>query len=340
MATEPRRGDKRVIALPSRVRAEVDEPPHAEIVDLGPQEIAFVADWARSTQYNPYRNYRLIAKTDAAEVLAATVLEPGPEVTRLWYRDGATPTGLIRVADLPWDTELYARKMGRITHLCGDLDGTAIRTLLDRSPFDHLAVRVDASDIATQRALIDAGFCPADSVLKYLYHPSNGAPPEPVARRSRTRQTFRKYEPGDRDSLLSLTAETYARYPGRYHADPWLRQHSAERYVRWAKRYVDGEADTIWVSESNGRVVAYLAFRYNRTLHRMLGMGCYGSGLGASRGGDYQSLLRHAVMFQTDMAWQCAEFDTQIDNYHVHRIYQDLKFEYVHAEHTYHLHRT
>ena len=103
---------------------------------------------------------------------------------------------------------------------------------------------------------------------------------------------------------------------------------------------MDGEADTIWVSESKGRVVGYLAFRYNRLLHKVLGMGCYGAGLGASRGGDYQALCRHALIFTEDIAWQCAEFETQIDNYAVNRIYNDLKFEYVHAEHTYHLHRT
>jgi hypothetical protein len=229
--------------------------------------------------------------------------------------------------------------MGRITHVCGNLDAHAIRALLDQCPFDHLAVRVDASNADTQRALTEAGFFPVDSVLKFLHEPANGAPPEPAARRSRARQTFRKVEPRDRDDILRLTAETFVRYPGRYHADPWLRPKGTERYVGWAQKYVDGEADTIWVAESKGRVVAYLAFRYNRTLLRVLGMGCYGAGLGASRGGDYQSLCRHALMFTTDIAWQVAEFDTQIDNYRVHRIYRDLKFDYAYAEHTYHLHR-
>jgi hypothetical protein len=340
MAAGPQWGDSSVLRAHSRAGADLDDPPRADAATLDPREIAFVHEWARSSAFNPYRNYRLISKAEAAQVLAAAVLEPGPHVAHLWHRDGAAPAGLIRVAELPWDSELYERKMGRITHLCGDLDAAAIRTLLDGYPFDHLAARVDASDIDTQRALIEAGFFPADSILRFLHYPSRGAPPEPVARRSRARNTFRKYESSDRESVLSLTAKTYARYPGRYHVDPWLRQRSTERYVRWAEKYVDGEADTVWVSESNGRLVGYLAFRYNRTLQRVLGMGCYGAGLGASRGGDYQSLCRHALMFTKDIPWQISEFETQIDNYRVHRIYRDLDFDYAHAEHTYHLHRT
>jgi hypothetical protein len=333
MSAEFKRGD---LAL---VRAAAVEPQPIAAEDLGAAEIAFVEAWARATPYNPYRNYPLVSKPQAAQVLAAAVLEAGPQVTRLWHREGATPTGLIRVEALPWDSALYGRRMGRITHVCGDLDARAVRALLEHSPFDHLAARIDASNAAAQRALTEAGFFPVDSVLKFLHDPARGPPPEPAARRSRARQTFRKYEPRDRDDVLRLTAETFARYPGRYYADPWLRPLGAERYVRWAEKYADGEADTIWVSESRGRVVAYLAFRYNRVLLRVLGLGCYGAGLGASRGGDYQALCRHALMFTTDIAWQVAEFDTQIDNYHVHRIYRDLKFDYALAEHTYHFHR-
>lgn len=339
MAAGPHWGDSRVAWPDSGVGSAVEEPPCPGGAIHDPQEIAFVHEWARSSPFNPYRNYRILSKAQTVEALAAAVLE-SDSATRLWQRQGTTPTGLIRVVELPWDSELYERRMGRITHLCGDLDAAAIRALLEGSPFEHLAVRVDASDIRAQRALTEAGFFPVDSMLRYLHYPSYGAPPEPAARRSRLRQVFRKYASSDRDSILSLTAESYARYPGRYHADPRLRERGAERYVRWAEKYVAGEADTIWVSEANGRAVGYLAFRYNRTFQRVLGIGCYGAGLGASRGGDYQSLLRHAVMHTQDIAWQCAEFETQIDNYHVNRIYQDLKFDYVHAEHTYHLHRT
>jgi hypothetical protein len=332
--------DDAVTSARLRAGAELAEACGPELGSIDARDAAFVYEWSGASRFNPYRNYRLLSKADAARVLAAAVLEEDPGATRLWHRDGSTTVGAIRVVEQTWDSELYGRRMGRITHLCGDLDAKTIRRLLDRVAFDHLAARVDASDVDTRRALVEAGFFPADCIVRYLYHRSNGAPPAPPTRRSRQRQIFRKYVARDREDVLRLTAATYAGYPGRYQADEWLRQRSTERYVRWATRYVDGEADSIWVSESNGRVVGYLAFRYGRTLHRVLGLGCYGAGLGASRGGDYQSLLRHAVMFTDDIAWQFAEFETQVDNYRVQRIYQDLKFEYVHAEHTFHWHRT
>jgi hypothetical protein len=302
---------------------------------LGEREGAFIEEWALSYPYNCYRNYPVISTAQAARVLADAVAEPDPGASLLWVRDGTLPVGLVRVVDLPWDSDVYERRMGRITHMCGDLTAGKIRNILEGTGFDHLAVRVDVSDLGMQRILSQIGFFLVDSILTYLYHPSSGDPPE--AGRTSRPYRYREYEPADRDQVLRLTSEMYTRYPGRYHADPSLRERSTDRYERWAEKYLDGEADKIWVSDLNGLAVGYLAFRYDRRLYRSLGIGCYGSGLGASRGGGYRGLLRHAIMYTKDIPWQCAEFDTQIDNYPVHRIYQDLKLEYVRAEHTYHL---
>jgi len=320
-------------------RAGTDEELRPEDAGPGGREQAFLVDWAESQIYNPYRNYPHISAEQAARVLADAATEPGPGVTWLWHRHGSAPAGLIRIADLPWDTELYKRRMGRITHLCGELSSNTIRNLLDDTTFEHLAVRVDASDLATQRALTKAGFFQADSILTYLYHVARGALPEPPAGRSAHRYTFRQYEPTDREDILRVTRYSYDSYPGRYHADPWLRERSAERYLRWAEKCVDGEADQICVSESKGKVVGYVAFRYDRRLYRVLGLGCYGAGLGASRGGDYLRLLRYTLMCDKAIPWHFAECDTQIDNYAVHRIYHALKLDYVRAEYTYHWHR-
>ena len=230
--------------------------------------------------------------------------------------------------------------MGRITHVCGDLDGNAIRRLIGETSYDHLAVRVDASDVDTQRALCRAGFFLADSLLTYLYDPSRG--PLPVPGTSSVKRTFkyRPYEPADRDSILKITAHCYSRYPGRYHADPWLKNQGRERYVLWAEKCMDEYADQICIAESNGRVVGYIAFRYDRRLYRLLGVACYGgAALGASRGGDYASLLKYTLECPKVIPMQFAECQTQIDNYYVHRIYQELGLQYVRAEHTYHLHR-
>ncbi|RLJ17266.1 hypothetical protein DJ030_14495 [bacterium endosymbiont of Escarpia laminata] len=309
------------------------------LVSLNNRELTFVENWARSYPYNRYRNYPVISKIQATKTLTDAILEPESTALLLWCRDGLMPTGLVRIVDLPWDSDLYKRRIGRITHLCGDLTAGGLRHLLMKTGFDHLSVRVDASDLGTQRMLTQIGFFMADSILTYLYHPTSGEPPEqPMVTRSRKPRRYREYEPLDRDRILKLTSQLYAHYPGRYSADPILREHAVDRYVRWAEKYLDGDADKIWVSELNGRVVGYLAFRYDRRLYRSFGIGCYGSGLGGSRGGDYYGLLQYALTHTKDMPWQCAEFDTQIDNYPVHRIYQDLKLEYVRAEYTYHLH--
>lgn len=300
----------------------------------------FVDEWAADYAFNPYRNYPLITAADATQVLADEAFDDGAGITRLWHRPDDLPAGLLRVVDLPWDTRLYGRRMGRITHICGDLDGEEIRRLLDTTSYDHLAARVDASDLGTQRALSRAGFFLADSLLTYLYDPSRGPLPGNAAASCNRDYHYRPYEASDRDSVLRITEHCYARFPGRYHTDPCLSDKGAERYVLWAEKCMDEYADQICIAESKGRVVGYIAFRYDRRLYRLLGIGCYGgAALGASRGGDYQSLLRYTLECPKIIPMHFAECQTQIDNYHVHRIYHDLGLRYVRAEHTYHLHR-
>ena len=314
-------------------------PSHSGGLPLEADERDFLRSWAESFAFNRYRNFSLVSASDAAQVLLESAADPGPEVTRLWHRHGDSPTALLRIVDLPWDTALYQRRMGRITHLCGELDGASLRQLVEQTQFQHLAVRVDASDLQMQRSLTEAGFFPMDSILTYLYHVAGDDPPESTVPASTRVFTYRPYETSDRDSILRITARCYARYQSRYSADPWLREHSQKRYLRWAEKYVDGEADQICVAESRGRVVGFIAFRYDRPLHHVLGKGCYGAGLGASIGGDYMSLLRYTLLCPKKIPWHWAECETQIDNFGVQRVYQALGLEYVRAEYTYHLHR-
>jgi len=321
-------------------RAGLSAPVRNWCDGLAAADRNFVNDWAAAYRFNPYRNCPAISSTDSVRLVADAASGCAPDVTHLWRRNGDEPLGMLRIVDLAWDTELYGRRMGSISHLCGELDSDAIRRLIDETDFAHLAVRVDASDVAMQHTLTQAGFFPADSLLTYLYYPERGELPESPARRATRNYRYRLYEPSDRDSILQITAHCYARYAGRYLTDAWLAGKGAERYVRWAERCVDGYADQICIAESRGRVVGYIAFRYDRRLYRLLGLSCYGgAALGASRGGDYHSLLRYTLQCPKAIPMHFAECQTQIDNFHVHHVYHGLGLEYVRAEHTYHLHR-
>ena len=319
--------------------APVREPTLTDFPSIGDRENAFIQEWARAHPFNRYRNYPTVSRIRAVHALADAVSQSDAGVRLLWCRHGEKPIGLVRMMGLPWDSAVYERKMARITHICGELTVEALRRILAQTDFDHVALRVDASDVHTQRLVTRVGFFPADSILTYLYHPASDDPPKPADGRFRRSCNYRKYEPADRDRILRLTSRMYARNPGRFHADPALRDRASQRYVHWASKYLAGEADSIWVSEFRGRVVGFLAFRYDRVLYERFGIGCFGAGLGASMGGDYEGLLRHALINTKDISWQCAEFDAQVDNYPVHRIYQSLNLEYVRAEYTFHWHR-
>ena len=307
---------------------------------LGGSQRAFIDDWATGFRFNPYRNYPYVSAADSARLLADAAAEVSGDITHLWQTEGSTPAGMLRILDLSWDTALYGRRMGLITHICGDLDGAGIARLIDQTDFAHLAVRADVSNLETQHALARAGFLPADTILTYLHDPAENELVPPPSHRVTRHYVYRPYDPSDRESILRITAHCYARYPGRYHSDPSLSDKGPDRYVLWAEKCMDGFADQICVAESRGRVVGYIAFRYDRRLYRMLGLGCYGgAALGASRGGDYASLLRYTLECPKRIPMHFAECQTQIDNYRVHRIYQDMGLHYVRAEHTYHLRR-
>ena len=95
--------------------------------ELGDAETDFIREWAKSFEYSPYRNYPYITSADASRVQEDAVSERGPGVHHLWQRENATPVGLLRIEDMPWDTALYRRRMGRVTHICGDLDDHDLR---------------------------------------------------------------------------------------------------------------------------------------------------------------------------------------------------------------------
>ena len=297
--------------------------------------------WVESFKYGRYRNYPAFSPEQAKQVLTDSLLEESPQVRRLWLGDDATPSGLLRVADLPWDENIYKVKMGFLTHCLGPISPFSIREALAEAGYRHVVTRVDASDFTLQRRLLEEGFFLADTLVTYITSPLS----DPVAEKKCPALdlpfVIRDYEPEDRGGVLEITHRMYAHYPSRYHRDPFLRKHSAERYVSWMEKYLDGDADKTLVAELEGKVTAFLSFKYDRRLSQSTQILCYGAGIGASSAqgrGAYSRLLYDAIVYAIAKGSLYSEFDTQIDNYGVLRLYHQLGLRYVRAQHTFHLH--
>jgi hypothetical protein len=296
--------------------------------------------WVETFKYGRYRNYPAFSPEHARKVFMDSVQDEGPDARKLWLGDEASPSGLLRVVDLKWDERIYKVKMGYMTHCLGPVSPCSIREALAEAGYSHVVTRVDASNFALQRRLLQEGFFLADTLVTYITSPLS----DPVADKKCPALdpsfVIRDYEPKDREGVLEVTERMYGRYPSRYYRDPFLREHSAERYTSWMEKYLDGEADKTLVAEQEGKVTAFLSFKYDRRLHESTQILCYGAGIGASSAqgrGAYSRLLYDAIVWAIGKGSPYSEFDTQIDNYGVLRLYHQLALRYVRAQHTFHL---
>jgi hypothetical protein len=297
--------------------------------------------WVQSFPYDRYRNYPGFPPEQAQRVHMDGLLEEGPHIRKIWLGDDPSPRGLLRVVDLKWDESIYKVRMGHLTHTLGPISTSSIRDALADAGYCHVVTRVDASDFTLQRRLLEEGFFLADTLLTYITLPLSDWPADRKCPTLDPPFVIRDYEPRDRRGVLEVTQRMYSRYPSRYYLDPFLREHSAERYTLWMEKCLDGEADKTLVAESDGNVTAFLSFKYDRRLYQRTQIRCYGAGIGASSAqgrGAYSRILYDAIQYAAEMGAKYGEFDTQIDNYGVLSIYHQLGLRYVRAQHTFHLH--
>lgn len=300
----------------------------------------FLEKWIREYRFNPYRNYPDISKEDALKLLSGILFQETPDVHYFWAGSDRKPTGFLRVKELKRDEEIYKFKMGFVTHAGGDIKNLNIQKQLGKAGYRHIATRVDMSETELFNRFVSQEFFLVESFATYLfskkmYNGSGVKLPE-----TKSSFTCRKYKPEDRKRILSITRRMYSHYPGRHYRDPLLREHSAERYLRWTEEYFENNNGNIYVAESNGKVTAFLMFRTDRDILKIMGKICYGSGIGASIRGEYSHLLYECIRqgISGVIPVDYAEFETQLDNYSVLSVYQRLNLMFARAQYTLHLH--
>jgi len=307
---------------------------------MNPIQREFLEAWILSDPYGRYRNYPTLPEEKAFRLAMDTLCEESEEIRGFWFGPDTSPTGLIRVLDLHDDSDLFNMRMGVITHICGEIPPSRLRSCLKDAGYQHMVTRIDCSDVPRHQFLLKEDFLHVDSILTYLY--VRVLDPMKRKRSERCRPfVFRHYEPDDRESVLEITRNMYRHYPSRYYRDPLLQHRSMDRYVIWMENYLDGGADKILVAELEGSVTAFLAYRYDRRFLQSTGLVSYGTGLGASTEqgmGAYGRLLYNSIQQVSDDEAHFGEFDTQIDNYSVQRLYQQIELRYVRAQYTFHLH--
>lgn len=311
-----------------------------------PEDAGNIESLLEAYPYGELRRYRIISKEKQAAYLRHKI-EKCAEEGRVWLAgEGSETRAVAGIRPLPWDSSIFGIKMGHIpvfAHRASrGSSGGEIGELLDallescrQDGFAHMNIKADADDFALIQALEARGFYLVDTIVTYIFIPRRQELPH-IKSLFKTR-LYRKEE---RDAILRVAREAYKNFIGRYHADPHLPNETCDRlYDLWARKLLEGGiAEAIIVAERRGKVVGFLGYRMKRDILDVTGVKVVGGGLGGCLPegfGAYTAILEKAMregMYRYDMQ----DFETQLNNINIVRIYQKLNFEYARAKYTFH----
>lgn len=256
--------------------------------------------------------------------------------------------GIISFKMLPWDTSLFGIKMGKIEHIIVSslLEPAAQRTVIEillqgvsdfakRNNIQHISIKADTDDNLLIIELQRAGFYIADCLITYINEINVKQPDIPSL------FNIREYRRDDKERIIEISQEAYKNYSGRFNTDPHIpRDKGLEFYIEWTKNCCNGSmADVMLVAERKGKVIGFICHKLNEILNGLSGKIKYGGhGLSAASKegkGAYVSLVA-ALVKHSVAASTIVDYDTQINNFDVIRIWNKLGLSYVRSKYTFH----
>lgn len=296
--------------------------------------------------YNDLRRYRIVRREKQVAYLRFKIeacLKDGKVL--LVERDGEVKA-LAALRPLPWDSSIFGIPMGQIPVFIHTGDraesgadaGILCDALLDACRAEgltHLNVKADADDLVLTQVLEGKGFYLVDSLVTYIFIPRRQELPH-----YKYLYKTRVYTDDDRDAVLAVAKEAYKNFIGRYHADPHLPNEKCDLlYQIWAAKFLEpGIAERIIVAERRGKVIGFLGYRMKKDILKATGVTCVGGGIGGCLPeglGAYTAILEEA-MREGRHRYDMQDFETQLNNINIVRIYQKLNFEYARAKYTFH----
>ncbi len=312
----------------------------AEVVER-PQELGEIA---RLLQYAPYRYFPILAPDRVslylARYLAGKVAEPGTTV--MVARDARDEMGVVILQDLPWDTEHFGWRCGKIeafvtpaTYAAQErLVQAMVREMVDMARtqgYAFLWTKCDGGFFPLIHTLEGEGFRLMDCELTLVHR---GGPIPEIRPRYRV-EIVRNREVAGLDDLGGLFSLS------RFHADPRIPDDLADGL--WRKSIANacrGGADEVVVLHDGDRPVGFVVCRDDRLAGELFSRpvrsfflvgvapGYQGQGVG-------RELMRAALgrsLATTDLI----EVETQARNRAALALYQGSGFQVVASEYAFH----
>lgn len=297
-------------------------------------------------QFNDYRAYRMLNKGKLKEYLFNQILNLLDD-NKSWVigaYEGERIVGLATLSFLSWDTEHFGIKMGKIGYIMADRDyqkGLAIKdellayifSLCRKEKIIHLSCRIDISDTSSIHTLESSGFRIMDTLVTYAFNRYKHKVPD-----IKDLYKIREFKKQDLSSLVDIAKNAFSK--DRFHLDPNIpREKADDLFGEWIKNSYKGiYADRVFVAEKGTEAIGFLTFRLDRGIEKLTAYKIAGHGLSAVSNkvkGVYPSLAKAAVQDIT-LHYDCLEFDTQLSNFEVIKIWQRFAFDFIKARYTFH----
>jgi ribosomal protein S18 acetylase RimI-like enzyme len=181
--------------------------------------------------------------------------------------------GFIIYTDSPWDSRIIGRHIGTVKHLAVANDYPAgvkiLRELIDtlmpllaERGTRCVVCRVQSGELPSIHALEQSDFLLMDTLLDFVFDFSAMAPERIDFRSPNKRVRIHRATPQDLQSLMAINERAFAKYFGRYHADPRIPSGAATKiYSEWMRSAFDGWADWILVGEVDGKTAGSALWR-------------------------------------------------------------------------------
>lgn len=291
--------------------------------------------------FNPYRRYKLLTQMQKDNFIQDELFLIAKKKSNfvITVKEGKCIRGIAALHVLIWDSRHFGMRMASLDRFFGDsaevldrLLGTIMRECA-RKKLHHLSCKIDQPDFCSINCLEEAGFKLMDTKLTYVFYGQK-------QRILPLKEFFpiREFHRGDLKPLIDIVKERF--WINRFYNDNSFDKNKVVSfYVEWLKNCCRGNrADMVLVAEKAGIPVGFFTFLRNDSLLKA-GIQCWGRGIAAvsaAAPGAYISLLKEALRRGRSYGIDIGEFDTQISNFPVIRLYQRFGMEFVNSSFWFH----
>jgi len=297
-------------------------------------------------EFNDYSTYRMLDREKLKDFLfnqILTLLKFDKNWVVVAYEKEKV-VGLATLSFLFWDTKHFGFNMAKIDYLMARGDYTQAAMIKNKllsylfqicknSKITHLSCRININDISSIHALERNGFTFMDTLVTYIFNRYRHK-----VLNIKELYKVRGFKKKDLQILADIAKEVFSK--DRFHLDPHIPHMKAnDLFSEWVRNCSSGGyADKIFVAESRKQPVGFLTFKLNKELERFTKYKIAGRGLSAvlpGAKGVYPCLVKAAIQ-DIILHYDYLEFDTQLNNYEVIKVWQRFGFNFIRAKYTFH----